>query len=315
MKRFSFSSAILASILATLIMTVFMMYFGMDTMQSLGFMAGKTGAMAYVVGGFIHLLVGIIYGLIYALFFRPWMSKLPGFFAGALYSLFPFILAITLMGQFQAIIQSIFKSDKMLSENCMPSSPVSSCTQGCTPGQGKTTTTPAPVPSPSRQAMPCEACAPCMPTEGCGAETPCNSSPTAYKGKNSKSYCKVGDSRSKNRKQSNKQAAAAISAPSNKGKSRYAKNSFETTMHFSIEEADKFFALVGQGCTPCPPKMAPKSEVPTSKMTQVFQEEVKEGQERKDKLGFAPVLWTLFNHLVYGFFLGLFYRQKKQKTE
>ncbi|GAB4184436.1 MAG: hypothetical protein Tsb0015_00340 [Simkaniaceae bacterium] len=76
-----------------------------------------TGMAVYWVGGSIHLLVGIIYGIIYALIFEPLLHKLPGFLSGAIYSLLPFIIAITMFGTFIRVLQNIFGVEKT-SEMC-----------------------------------------------------------------------------------------------------------------------------------------------------------------------------------------------------
>lgn len=111
MRRFNFGSAIIASIIATAIMTAFMFYFDMNVMLVLGNMAGMKGKVAsYFIGGTIHLLIGIIYGLIYALIFEPLFQRLPKFVSGSLFSLLPFILALTMMGSFENLIRSVFKN-------------------------------------------------------------------------------------------------------------------------------------------------------------------------------------------------------------
>ena len=325
MRRFSFGSAIVASILATIVMTAFMMYFGMNTMQNLGSLAGMTGSMAYVVGGFIHFLVGIIYGLIYALFFKPWMQKIPGFLSGSLYSLLPFVLAITFMGQFQAIIKSVFHVDNMVTQSCTPSSCGSTQVGGCpmpqsnTPAPMQQSTSPSqkatpsqkpaptqkPAQSPSPQTRPCAACAPCMPEEGCPSETPCNTSPPAQAKKTKvKSQPSISCRGAKSRKSKAQKECATVS------KAHYRSNGAkETTMR--AEEMDKFFALIGQGCPPCHPKMTAPEPSKVQEAQGIFEEEIKEGMERKEKLGFPSVMWSFLNHLVYGFCLGLFYRQRK----
>jgi hypothetical protein len=329
MRRFSFGSAIVASILATIVMTAFMMYFGMNTMQNLGSLAGMTGSMGYVVGGFIHFLVGIIYGLIYALFFKPWMQKIPGFLSGSLYSLLPFVLAITFMGQFQAIIKSVFHVDNMVTQTCTPSNASSTQMGGCpcptqqecmpapmqknsAPAQkpapmknGAATPSQKPAQSPSPQTRPCAACAPCMPEEGCPSETPCNTSPTAQAKKTKvKSQPSLSCRGAKSRRSKAQKECATVS------KVHYRSNGAkETTMR--AEEMDKFFALIGQGCPPCHPKMTAPEPSKVQEAQGIFEEEIKEGMERKEKLGLSSVMWSFLNHLVYGFCLGLFYRQRK----
>lgn len=108
MRRFNFGSAIWASIVGTVAMTVTMWFFGVNLMYMLGMTAGKTGTSAYIFGGIIHFAVGIFYGLVYALIFEPIFRRMNGFFAGALYSLLPFFIALFFMGTFTQMIKTTF---------------------------------------------------------------------------------------------------------------------------------------------------------------------------------------------------------------
>jgi len=117
MHRFNFKSALLASIVATIVMTVWMIIFGMDVMRLIGQVAGMSGAMVYILGGLIHLGVGIFWGLIYAWLFEPWMKKLPGFLSGAIFSLLPFILGIFFLGTFLHVVHDIFAVKQVVSES------------------------------------------------------------------------------------------------------------------------------------------------------------------------------------------------------
>ena len=103
------------------------MYFKMNIMVHLGRIAGMTTTTSiYFVGGAIHLIVALVFGLVYALIFQPLMHSLPGFLSGAIFSLLPFILAMTLMGQFTNLIQTVFKVQKtcaptqMMCNPCIP---------------------------------------------------------------------------------------------------------------------------------------------------------------------------------------------------
>ncbi len=131
MKRFNFKSVIGASIIAAIVMTVFMWIFGMNIMKMLGMVAGYTGSMMYVIGGAIHLIVGIFWGFVYALFFEPWLKKLPGFLSGALFSLVPFIAAMLFMGTFVGTVQRVFNANHPsangMSYPCMPCAPCMPC--------------------------------------------------------------------------------------------------------------------------------------------------------------------------------------------
>jgi hypothetical protein len=68
-RSFSWSRALLAGLVATIVMTIVMMVMGMNLMKSLGSMfLGSTAstALQYAVGGTMHLMIGLIYGVIFA---------------------------------------------------------------------------------------------------------------------------------------------------------------------------------------------------------------------------------------------------------
>src|SRR5713101_9983967 len=68
-RFFSWSRALLAGLVATIVMTIVMMVMGMNLMKSLGSMfVGSTAspALLYAVGGTMHLMIGLIYGVIFA---------------------------------------------------------------------------------------------------------------------------------------------------------------------------------------------------------------------------------------------------------
>ncbi|MCB1117078.1 MAG: hypothetical protein KDK50_00700 [Chlamydiia bacterium] len=94
MKRFNFKSAIVAGFVATVVMTIFMAFFDMNITKLLGMAMGKTGSMAYIIGGLIHLGVGLFYGLIFALIVQPILNKLPGFLSGSLYGIAIGVIAL-----------------------------------------------------------------------------------------------------------------------------------------------------------------------------------------------------------------------------
>lgn len=120
--RFNFGSILLASIIATIAMTIVMAIFGINLMKILGFAAGMSGGAAYLFGGVLHFAIGIFYGIIYALFFEPWMKKMPGFLSGALYSLLPFIIALIFIGPTLKLISFVFDGT-----SCAPCQAASSC--------------------------------------------------------------------------------------------------------------------------------------------------------------------------------------------
>src|SRR5947209_40243 len=68
-RSFSWSRALLAGLVATIVMTIVMVAMGMNLPKSLGSMFVGSNASAttqYAVGGTMHLMIGLIYGVIFA---------------------------------------------------------------------------------------------------------------------------------------------------------------------------------------------------------------------------------------------------------
>jgi hypothetical protein len=68
-RSFSWSRALLAGLVATIVMTIVMVATGMNLPKSLGvmFVGSNAGAgTQYAVGGTMHLMIGLIYGVIFA---------------------------------------------------------------------------------------------------------------------------------------------------------------------------------------------------------------------------------------------------------
>src|SRR5438128_4605439 len=68
-RSFSWSRALLAGLVATVVMTIVMMVMGMNLPKSLGSMlVGSKASIAtqYAIGGTMHLMIGLIYGIIFA---------------------------------------------------------------------------------------------------------------------------------------------------------------------------------------------------------------------------------------------------------
>lgn len=109
MKSLNLGSAIFAGVIGTLAMTV-LMYAAplmglppMDLLQALGSTV-PLGISPYVVGGLIHLAIGVILALLYATVFERVMPG-PRWLRGAAFSLVPWVFAITLMGPAMAWLQ------------------------------------------------------------------------------------------------------------------------------------------------------------------------------------------------------------------
>jgi len=68
-RPFSWSRALLAGLVATIVMTIVMIPMGMNLPKSLGSMlvgSKANTATQYAVGGTMHLMIGLIYGVIFA---------------------------------------------------------------------------------------------------------------------------------------------------------------------------------------------------------------------------------------------------------
>src|SRR5437867_206113 len=67
-RRFSWTRALLAGLVATVVMTVVAIPLGMNFMKNLGSMLAPRAGMGvqYAIGGAVHLMIGLIYGVIYA---------------------------------------------------------------------------------------------------------------------------------------------------------------------------------------------------------------------------------------------------------
>lgn len=102
MKSANLGSAIVAGALGTLAMTVLMYaapLMGLPPMDLLGALGSvfPTGVSPYVVGGVMHLGIGVTMALLYALIFERVLPG-PRWARGVLFSLLPWLFAITLMG-------------------------------------------------------------------------------------------------------------------------------------------------------------------------------------------------------------------------
>lgn len=130
--------AIIVGIVATLIMTIVMYrlpvigYPAIDVISSLGALSPYVGAFLpfrvspYLLGVVVHLMIGVILALIYAVLFY---SSLPGpkWFKGVVFSFLPWLFAITLLGPSVQLASQIFRPTSS-SSIANPSTPVNPCT-------------------------------------------------------------------------------------------------------------------------------------------------------------------------------------------
>jgi hypothetical protein len=149
-----------AGIVATLIMTLVMYGLplvglpAMDIMAALGAVF-PLQVSPYLMGAIAHFANGIVLAVIYALFFHSWLPG-PSWLRGAIYSLLPWIFAVTLLGPSLQTARQLFATEAPRAAN--PCAPVNPCA--------------APVPANPCAPQPANPCAsqaanPCAPVNPC----------------------------------------------------------------------------------------------------------------------------------------------------
>ena len=120
-KSFSVRNALVAGMFGTVAMTVLMYGWPllglprMDIMSTLGNVF-PLDISPYVMGSLIHFGIGTSMGLIYALFFESMLPG-PGWLRGALFSLLPWVFAITLLGPSLQIANEFFRGKEAIAAN------------------------------------------------------------------------------------------------------------------------------------------------------------------------------------------------------
>jgi len=120
-KSFSLKRAMLAGIIGTAAMTVLMYGWPllglpkMDILSALGNVF-PLDISPYVMGSLIHFGIGASLGLIYALFFESMLPG-PGWLRGALFSLLPWVFAITLLAPSLQMANEFFRGKEAIAAN------------------------------------------------------------------------------------------------------------------------------------------------------------------------------------------------------
>ena len=128
LKGFSFQKALMAGSLGTMAMTVLMYAWPLVGLPSMDILAALGGIFPFeipphVPGAIIHVGTGISLGLVYALFFAPRLPG-PGWLRGALFSLRPWVFAITLLGPSLQFASELLNGKKAIAANpCSISNP------------------------------------------------------------------------------------------------------------------------------------------------------------------------------------------------
>ena len=105
-------SALKAGILGTVIMTIMMYSLPLIGLPPMDIMAALGSVFPfkispYIFGAFIHLLNGIALAFVFVLFFHSWLPG-PNWLRGALFSLLPWLFAITLLGPSLQLASQVF---------------------------------------------------------------------------------------------------------------------------------------------------------------------------------------------------------------
>ncbi len=105
-------SVIKAGILGTLIMTIVMYGLPLIGLPPMDIMAALGSVLPlkispYIPGAIVHFGIGIVLAIIYAAFFYSWLPG-PNWLRGALFSLLPWLFAITLLGPSLQLASQIF---------------------------------------------------------------------------------------------------------------------------------------------------------------------------------------------------------------
>jgi hypothetical protein len=173
-SRVDWARALLAGLVATVIITISMGLFGMNIMKSLGsMMLGPASSVStqYVVGGLIHLMVGVGYGLVYAAVLAP-VRRWPAILKGVVFG-----LAITAIALAAMPVMGAMMSRGGAANPCNPCGGQASASQAnpCNPCAAKSASAP--------QTNPCNPCAAKNANQTSAPQTnPCN--PCAVKNAN-----------------------------------------------------------------------------------------------------------------------------------
>lgn len=130
-QSFRFGRALWAGLLGTVGMTVLMYGWPLVGLPSMDIIAALGGVFPfnispYVMGSLIHFGIGISLALAYALFFDPWLPG-PGWLRGALFSLVPWLFAITLLGPSLQTASDLFRGKEAVAANPCAVRPTNPC--------------------------------------------------------------------------------------------------------------------------------------------------------------------------------------------
>ncbi len=134
-RTLKFGRALLAGLLGTAAMTILMYGWplvGLPAMDIIGALGGvfPFDLSPYFLGSLVHLGMGTSLALIYALLFDPWLPG-PRWFRGALFSILPWLFAITLLGPSLLLASEFLKGKEAVAAN--PCSVIQAKSNPCAP--------------------------------------------------------------------------------------------------------------------------------------------------------------------------------------
>ena len=126
-QSLKFGKAVLAGFLGTVAMTLLMYGWPLVGLPSMDIMAALGGVFPfdlspYIIGSVIHFGMGMSLALVYAAFFGRWLPG-PGWLRGTMFSLVPWLFAITLLGPSLQIASDFFKGEEAVAANASVSNP------------------------------------------------------------------------------------------------------------------------------------------------------------------------------------------------
>lgn len=183
MKTVHATSAIVAGILGTVAMTT-LMYLAplmglpkMDLLYALG-SAFPLSLSPYLMGGMVHLIIGVGLAMGYAVLADPWLPG-PRWARGALYSILPWVLGLVALGPLLMATQTLLNSSPVAVHAANP------CGVSSTPGPSKAFLPQNPcaaAPQGSAVANPCQP--PRALTNPCAGGNPCGQTSNAGAARN-----------------------------------------------------------------------------------------------------------------------------------
>lgn len=127
LRQFNLTSALIAGIVGTLVMTLVMYSLPLIGLPAMDIMAALGAVFPlkitpHVLGAVMHFGNGVVLAVIYALFFHSWLRG-PHWLRGALFSLLPWLFAITLLGPSLQLAAEIFAPAPKTANPCASVNP------------------------------------------------------------------------------------------------------------------------------------------------------------------------------------------------